>query len=318
MPEFIKTEPMSIVTNTQNLPKEHPITFQCPILTASNYTTWAIKMEAIMEAQGLWESVEPAVGVAVDEKKSKTARAFIFQAIPEDLLMQVAKKKTAKEVWESLKTRFVGAERVQKARLHTLKSEFEGYRMKEGETIDEYAGKLSGMISKYSSVGATLEDAELVRKLLDTVTDKYIHLVASMEQYSDVEKMPFEEAIGRLKTYEDRLRLRLGSSNGDSSLLFTKKEGSNCNKGGKSNSNQNRVGPGTRGGRSGSRGGRGGGRGRGDRYGSKLSQEGANSSRKPRDKSTVRVLRVSTVWTLCGRVQKWKETRSGSPSNTRK
>ncbi|KAD4586373.1 hypothetical protein E3N88_23974 [Mikania micrantha] len=186
---------MSAVATTSNPPKDNPSSFQCPVLTSSNYTTWSIKMEAILDAQGLWESIEPQTGVVVDKKKSKNARAFIFQAIPEDILLQVAKKKTAKEVWESLRTRFVGAER-------------------DGESIDEYAGKLSGMISKFNSVGATLKDEELVRKLFDTVTDRYIHMVASMEQYSDVETMPFEEAIGRLKAYEDRLRLRQGSSGG--------------------------------------------------------------------------------------------------------
>ncbi|GKG14622.1 hypothetical protein Tco_0354222, partial [Tanacetum coccineum] len=108
------------------------------------------------------------------------------QAIPEDILIQVAKKKIAREVWESLKTRFVSAERVQKDRLHTFKSEFEALRMKDGESIDEYVGKLSMMISKHNSIGAILNDKELVRKLFDTVTEKYIHLIASMEQYSDV------------------------------------------------------------------------------------------------------------------------------------
>nr|GEW99697.1 putative zinc finger, CCHC-type [Tanacetum cinerariifolium] len=62
--------------------------------------------------------------------------------------MQLAKKKTARKVWEPLKTRFIGAYQVQKARLHTFKNEFEELRMKDGESIDEYAGKLSRMISK--------------------------------------------------------------------------------------------------------------------------------------------------------------------------
>ncbi|KAJ0579462.1 putative RNA-directed DNA polymerase [Helianthus annuus] len=291
MPKIVRSQTMNVVASTSsNPPKENPFPFQCPTLTSSNYTTWAIKMEAIMDAQGLWESIEPQAGVVVDEKKSKTARAFIFQAIPEEILLQVAKKKTAKEVWESLKTRFVGAERVQKARLHTLKSEFESMRMKDGESIDDYAGKLSGMISKYNSVGAVLGDEELVRKLLDTVTDKYIQLVASMEQYSDVEKMPFEEAIGRLKAYEDRLKLRQGSSTGESSLLFTKAEGVSNNRG----FNKHCFGRGRghtdddRGGRSGSRGGRGSGRGRGGRNGDKFYHEGNRTYRKPRDKSHVK------------------------------
>ncbi|XP_021985982.1 ATP-dependent RNA helicase glh-1-like [Helianthus annuus] len=163
-------------------------------------------------------------------------------------------------------------------------------RMKDGESIDDYAGKLSGMISKYNSVGAVLGDEELVRKLLDTVTDKYIQLVASMEQYSDVEKMPFEEAIGRLKAYEDRLKLQQGSSTGESSLLFTKVEGVSNNRGfNKHGSGRGRGHTdGDRDGRSGSRGGRGSGRGRGGRNGGKFYHEGNSSYRKSRDKSHVK------------------------------
>ncbi|GJZ91526.1 zinc finger, CCHC-type containing protein [Tanacetum coccineum] len=162
-------------------------------------------------------------------------------------------------------------------------------------------GKLSGMVSKYNSVGATLEDEELVRKLFDTVTEKYIHLVASMEQYSDVEEMPFEEAIGRLKAYEDRLRLRQGGSTGENSLLLTKAEGQTMSKqnskapGGRGRgwnggrgSNGGRGWNGGRGGRGSTRGGRGSGRGRGDRYGKKPSQEGDYSNRNPRDKSHIK------------------------------
>lgn len=67
---------------------------------------------------------------------------------------------------------------MQKARLHTLKSEFEVLRMKEGESIDEFSGKLSGILSKYNSLGATLEDSIPVRKLLDSVPNKYLQLVA--------------------------------------------------------------------------------------------------------------------------------------------
>ena len=49
--------------------------------------------------------------------KDKKVRAHLFQCLSDELLMQVAKKKTGKEVWESLKARFVGTERVKDARL---------------------------------------------------------------------------------------------------------------------------------------------------------------------------------------------------------
>lgn len=126
-----------------------------------------------MDAQGNWEVIEPAVGVAVDEKKNKSAGAFNFQAVPEDVLLQIAKKKSAKDVWDSLKTCYIGADRVKKARLQTLKSELEALHMKEGETIDEFFSKLSGMVAKFVVLGATLEDATLIKKLLYSVPDKF-------------------------------------------------------------------------------------------------------------------------------------------------
>ena len=51
-----------------------------------------------MEAHGLWDAIKPTTGVVVDKKKSKQARAFIFQSIPKEILAQAAKKKTTKEV----------------------------------------------------------------------------------------------------------------------------------------------------------------------------------------------------------------------------
>lgn len=97
------------------------------------------------------------------------------------VLLQVAKKKSAKKVWDPLKIRYLGVDRVKKARLHTLKSEFEALRMKEGDSIDEFAGKLSGMASHYGNLGDTLEDATLVKKLLDSVPDKFFPIVAGIE-----------------------------------------------------------------------------------------------------------------------------------------
>ncbi|KAJ0602036.1 putative RNA-directed DNA polymerase [Helianthus annuus] len=317
MPKIIRYEPMSSSSALTNPSKDGGLmSLQCPVLTPQNYTTWSIKMEAILDAQGLWEAVEPAEGEAADEKKSKLARAFLFQAIPEDVLLQVAKKRTAKEVWECLKMRFLGAERVQKARVHTLQSEFDGMRMKDGESIDEYAGKLSGMISKFSSLGVTLEDNKVVRKLLDTVPEKFLQLVASIEQYADLDTMPFEEAIGRLKAYEDRLKVRQNNSVGENTLLLSKGDGRNNYKGSSSSRYRSSRGrgrgySGDRGGRVGSRG-RGNGRGRGGRWNNGQSQNDSGNNRKPRDKKDVKCYKCETFGHYASECDKGKQPEQES------
>ena len=95
--------------------------------------------------------------------------------------MQVAKKKTGKEIWDCLKARFVGADRVRDARLQTLKAEFDALKMREDESIDEYAGKLTSMSVRYTNFGGTLDDSAMVKKLFDTVPDRFISVVAGIE-----------------------------------------------------------------------------------------------------------------------------------------
>ncbi|XP_047309826.1 uncharacterized protein LOC124913276 [Impatiens glandulifera] len=117
-----------------------------------------------MEDQGVWEAVESVEGTEIDVRLDKKARSHLLQELPEDLLMQVANKKTAKEVWNCLKTRFVGADRVKNARLQTLKSEFDRMHMND---------------------------------------KRFISVVAGIEQFYNLETLTFEEAIGRLKVFEE-------------------------------------------------------------------------------------------------------------------
>jgi DNA-binding Lrp family transcriptional regulator len=103
--------------------------------------------------------VAPANGVSINERKSKMARAQLLHALsddilmqllmkPEDILMQVSTKPTAKEVWDSLKTRFVGADRVKAAHLATLKGEFDKLIMEDTEPLDDYANKISNEVCR--------------------------------------------------------------------------------------------------------------------------------------------------------------------------
>ncbi|XP_062183219.1 uncharacterized protein LOC133887300 [Phragmites australis] len=200
--------------------------FLYPQLTTTNYTSWLIRVQAMMKDQGIWEAVEPAVGEVIDEKKDKKARSHLFQKLPDDLLMQVARKKTVKKVWDCLKTRFVGADCVKNVGLLPLKSDFNAMRMQEGESLDQYAGRLNSMSVRYASLGEMLNDAALVKKLFDTVPDRFLSVIAEIEQFYDLDKMTFEEAVGRLKAFEERNRSRAsgGNSIDGSQLLFTQAE----------------------------------------------------------------------------------------------
>uniref|UniRef100_A0A453QBM8 Uncharacterized protein n=2 Tax=Aegilops tauschii subsp. strangulata TaxID=200361 RepID=A0A453QBM8_AEGTS len=95
--------------------------------------------------------------------------------------------------------------------------------MASGETLDEFAGKLGAMAARFAGLGSTLEDAAMVKKLLDCVPDRLYAAVAEMEQFCNLETLLFDDARGRLKAFDERLRRR-GQADGrraDGQLMYT-------------------------------------------------------------------------------------------------
>ncbi|XP_021974621.1 uncharacterized protein LOC110869697 [Helianthus annuus] len=206
--------------------KQANVSLRCPKLTDSNYTTRSILMKQILTAYSLWEITE--VGTEGDEKKVATTKAVIFKTLPEDILMQVAQYETAKEVWDSIKILHVEADMVQKARLHTLRAELEAMKMKENKKMDVFAKKLNRIRVKFRSLGSVLKDKVIVRKLFSSAPRKFLPFIASVELYSDIDNMLFEDGVGRMKAFEERLKvfdehedmdqnklLLVGTSNGE-------------------------------------------------------------------------------------------------------
>lgn len=184
-----------VVAGSQS--KEWGSWIKSPILTATNYTVWAMRMKILFKVHEVWDIIEIE---AVDQKKINMAMALLFQSIPEVLILQVGELDTAKKVWEAIKTRHLGAERVKEARLQTLMSEFDRLTMKDTETIDDFAGKLAEISSKSAALGEEIEESRLCKKFLKSLPrKKYIQIVATLEQVLDLKTTGFEDIIGRLK-----------------------------------------------------------------------------------------------------------------------
>ncbi|GJY46380.1 zinc finger, CCHC-type containing protein [Tanacetum coccineum] len=186
-----------------------------------NRNNWKV----ILEAHGLWEAIEPKENTQVDDKKDKATTAFLYQALTEDVILQVAGCKTARELWESLKKRHVGEERVQQARLQSLMIGFNTLQMKDDDTVDAFTAKLNSYATKAKELGKTLDESLLVRKLLDSTPDRFIQIVASIEQTSDLDDIALDEITGKLKAFEERIKLRKGGQvESQENLLFAQSE----------------------------------------------------------------------------------------------
>nr|TKR75200.1 hypothetical protein D5086_0000287190 [Populus alba] len=250
-----------------------------PMLSETNYGIWAVKMKIILRSLGVWSVIE---GADTDDDKDQGAMVAISQAVPDDVMMAIAEKKTAKEAWDALREMRIGEDRVKKARVQVLKRQLYKVHMQDSETINEYSMKLTALVGEIRSLGAKLEESEVVEKLFSSVPDRFLQIIGTIEQFGDVDTMSVSEAIGRLRTFEEGLKGRSHTESTGEQLLFTQTERDARTPKAKkyeSFSNNKRGGRHWRGHGSGR--GYGGGRGNGER---------TNEDRKPRnfDKSKVK------------------------------
>lgn len=85
---------------------------QCPMLNATNYTVWAMRMKVLLRINKVWDTIDPG---STDEEKNDVAIGLLFQSISETLILQVGEQDFPKGIWESIKSRNLGAERVKEA-----------------------------------------------------------------------------------------------------------------------------------------------------------------------------------------------------------
>nr|GEW01425.1 hypothetical protein [Tanacetum cinerariifolium] len=216
---------MVVGESSQPPVKDTALTFQCPILTSTNYTIWRMRMEVLFGIHGVWGVVDPCLD---DAKKNNIVKG-LFQSIPEDLVLQIRNLKTGKETWEAIKTRNLWADRVKEARFQTLITDFENLKMSDNDSIDAYAPKLSGIASKSATLGEVMSEHKLVKKFLTSLPRRFVHIVAALEQVLDLKMTGFEDVVGRLKVYEERVKQEDKANDSQEKLLYARTDYSNRN-----------------------------------------------------------------------------------------
>lgn len=81
-----------------------------------------------------------------------------------------------KKVWEVIKARHMGADRVKEARLQILMAEFEWLKMKDTNSIKNFVGRLSEIASKSAALGENIEEPSWWRNFFSVFPEKNIYI----------------------------------------------------------------------------------------------------------------------------------------------
>lgn len=171
-------------------------------------------MKTLFKSQELWDLVEsgyedsdPGHAQRLRENRKKDAKAlFLIQhALDDDIFPSISAAETSNEAWEILQQEFMGDKKVIAVKLQTLRCDFETLNMKNSESMQEYKSRVSATVNHMKSYGEALSDETVVAKVLRSLTSKFDHVVAAIEESKNLSNYSFDELMGSLLAYEDRL-----------------------------------------------------------------------------------------------------------------
>ncbi|GKV17840.1 hypothetical protein SLEP1_g28296 [Rubroshorea leprosula] len=152
------------------------------ILDGKNYNRWNVQMRVLFDYHELLGVVETGVAELAknandaqkhahreNKKKDKKALYFIHQGVNDEVFEKIQDATTSKQAWDILMTAYKGAEKVKKI------------------------------------YGEEYTEQTKVEKILRTLTPKFEHIVAAIEEAHDLSQMTVEELSGSLEAHEQRM-----------------------------------------------------------------------------------------------------------------
>ncbi|KAK0606793.1 hypothetical protein LWI29_004467 [Acer saccharum] len=194
-----------------------------PQFSGENYQIWTVKMKSYLKAFGLWEYIaedkqvpplraNPTIAQMKQHEEEKMKKdkvvTCLHYALSDSVFTSIMHLETSKSIWDELKNRFEGSERVKSVKLLTLKREFENMKMKDSETMKDYSSKLSDLVNQMRLYGDVVKDYKVVQKMLISSPKKFEAKVAVIEESCYLKKMIISEMVCKLQAQEQRLTLR--------------------------------------------------------------------------------------------------------------
>jgi hypothetical protein len=132
--------------------------------------------------------------------------AGLLRSVPSELWSTLARKRTVKEAWYTVKILRIGDERARDASVQQLCREFGILSFKEGESVTEFGIRITTLATNLRTLGDNITDIEVVKKLLQVVPERLTQAAVSLEVFLDLNKVTIEEVIGHLHVFEERAK----------------------------------------------------------------------------------------------------------------
>ncbi|XP_057445347.1 uncharacterized protein LOC130737553 [Lotus japonicus] len=196
-----------------------------PFFDGTEYPCWKTHKQLFIESTNyrLWDIIENGNIVHKDDagepiKKDQLteaqhkdyqlnarAKLFLLCALSKSQLDKVDGLATAKEVWEALGLAYEGTANVRQAKVSLLVAEYETFKIKESESIDDMFGRFQTIVNGLRNLDRKYENVDQITKILRCLPRRWRPKVTAIQEAKDLSTLRLEDLLGSLKVHEIEL-----------------------------------------------------------------------------------------------------------------
>ncbi|XP_050878566.1 uncharacterized protein LOC127082376 [Lathyrus oleraceus] len=105
-----------------------------------------------------------------------------------------------------MKMKCQGNVRVKRAQPNRLRRDFEVLAMKQGESINDYFGRVMTVANDMRNYGEDVSDVNIVEKILRTLNDKWNYIICSIEEANDIDQLFVDALQSSLLVHEQKFK----------------------------------------------------------------------------------------------------------------
>eukprot|EP00253_Pinus_taeda_P004612 PITA_04612 len=195
---------------------EREASIRPPVFDGTNFNYWKVRVTAYLQSLGteVWNIVETGYSFPsttptdADEKKKYETNAkaisTLLGCISQSKFMKVMHYKSAKEIWDKIVTSYEGDEQVTRAKLQTLRIQYETLKMYNDESVANYFLRVDEVVNCMKNLGEEIKEAIVVEKVLRSLSPKFESKVSAIEEKENLRILTMSQLHGILTAYEMR------------------------------------------------------------------------------------------------------------------
>eukprot|EP00253_Pinus_taeda_P003692 PITA_03692 len=195
---------------------EREASIRPPVFDGTNFNYWKVRVTAYLQSLGteVWNIVETGyafpstTSTDADEKKKYETNAKVVSTllgcISQSEFMKVMHYKSAKEIWDKIVTSYEGDEQVKRAKLQTLRIQYETLKMYNDESVANYFLRVDEVVNCMKNLGEEIKEAIVVEKVLRSLSPKFESKVSAIEEKENLRTLTMSQLHGILTAYEMR------------------------------------------------------------------------------------------------------------------